>query len=191
MTGVAAFLLYACVVTPALPSIHSPGRIADAILAVTVLLVVIPIAVIDLFNLIIPDKLTLPLLGGAALLSFLPGGTTPLQCGLGILAGGGSLFLVGLVGEYAFKKGEAMGGGDVKLMALVGAVFGWKNAFLTIMLAAFIGSIGGFLMITLKRFAKGHKIPFGPFLSVSLWIAVLGGHRLVTFYFSLFDRLMR
>jgi leader peptidase (prepilin peptidase)/N-methyltransferase len=188
MTGVAALLLYGLVVAPAIPAMHSCGLVVQICLTVLVLLLVIPLAIIDLFNFIIPDAITLPLLVCAALLSFLPGGITPLQCGLGILAGGGSLFVVGIAGEYIFKKDEVMGGGDIKLMALAGAVFGWQTAFLTIVMAAVIGSVGGILMIAFKKFAREHRIPFGPFLTLSLWIAVLWGDRIICLYFSFVDK---
>jgi leader peptidase (prepilin peptidase)/N-methyltransferase len=188
-TAVAALLLFIFLVTPALSSPPTAGKIVFLILEVAVLLLVIPIAVIDLFHFIIPDSLTLPMLICAAAVSFLPGGITPLQCGLGILAGGGSLFAVGLIGEFVLKKGEAMGGGDVKLMALVGAAFGWKTAFLTIMFGAITGSVGGLAMLALKKFSKDHKIPFGPFLALGLWIAVICGDRLISLYQTFFDRL--
>jgi leader peptidase (prepilin peptidase)/N-methyltransferase len=189
-TAAAAFILYLFLVTPALISPPSAVQVAFLVLEILILLIVIPIAVIDLFHFIIPDSLTLPLLLCAVLYSFLPGGITPLQCGLGILAGGGSLFAVGLIGEYVFKKGESMGGGDIKLMALVGAAFGWKTAFLTIMFGAITGSVGGLIMIAFRKFSKDHKIPFGPFLALGLWIAVLGGNRLLSLYQTLVDRLI-
>ncbi|HUI93606.1 MAG TPA: prepilin peptidase [Chitinivibrionales bacterium] len=186
-TAVAALVLYLLVIAPALSSPQTAGQVALVVLETAVLLLVIPVAVIDLFHLIIPDIITLPLLVLAVSLSFLPGGITPLQCGLGILAGGGSLFAVGLVGEYVFKK-EAMGGGDIKLMAAVGAAFGWKIAILTIMFGAITGSLGGLAMIGFKKFARGYKIPFGPFLALGLWIAVLVGDKLVALYQTLLDK---
>jgi leader peptidase (prepilin peptidase)/N-methyltransferase len=189
-TAAAAFILFLFLVTPTMASPHSAVQVIFLVLEILILLMVIPIAVIDLFHFIIPDSITLPLLLLAVLYSFLPGGITPLQCGLGILAGGGSLFAVGLIGEYVFKKGESMGGGDVKLMALVGAVFGWKTAFLTIMFGAITGSVGGLTLLALKKFSKDHKIPFGPFLALGLWIAVLGGDRLLSLYQTLLDRLI-
>lgn len=189
-TAAAAFVLFLFLVTPALISPPSAMQVGFLVLEVVILLIVIPIAVIDLFHFIIPDSLTLPLLLCAVLYSLLPGGITPLQCGLGILAGGGSLFAVGLIGEFVFKKGESMGGGDVKLMALAGAAFGWKTAFLTIMFGAITGSVGGLIMIAFRKFSKDHKIPFGPFLALGLWIAVLGGSRLLSLYQTLVDRLI-
>jgi leader peptidase (prepilin peptidase)/N-methyltransferase len=189
-TAWAAYLLYLLLVSPAMSSPHSVFQVASLVLEIVILLLVIPLAVIDLFHFIIPDIVTLPLLLIAVTISFLPGGMTPLQCGLGILAGGGSLFAVGLIGEYVFKKGEAMGGGDIKLMALAGAAFGWKTAFLTIMFGAITGSIGGILMVAFKKFSKDHKIPFGPFLALGLWIAVLAGDRLLSLYQTLVDKLI-
>ena len=136
----------------------------------------------------IPDSITLSGLVLGVLVSFLPGGITPLECLLGIVAGGGSLLVVGILGEWVFKRGEAMGGGDVKLMAFCGAVFGWKIALLTIVLASFIGATAGIGLILARVFPKDHKIPFGPFLACGLWVAVLFGNRLLTLYQTLIDR---
>jgi leader peptidase (prepilin peptidase)/N-methyltransferase len=187
-TAGAAFILYVFFITPAIDSPPSAIQVTTIVLQLLILLLVIPVAVIDLFHFIIPDTITLPLLVVAVLSAFLPGGTTPLQCSLGILAGGGSLFAVGMIGEYVLKKGEAMGGGDIKLMALTGAVFGWKTALLTIMFGAIAGSVGGIVMIVFKTISKDHKIPFGPFLALGLWIAVLCGDGLISLYQTILDK---
>ncbi|NQU95874.1 MAG: prepilin peptidase [Candidatus Omnitrophica bacterium] len=131
----------------------------------------------------IPDEITLsgialgmvaaalypPLLGKVGHLSSL------LDSFLGVIVGGGSIYLLGFIGEFIFKK-EAMGGGDVKLLAMIGAFLGWKLAIFTFFLAPLSGSIVG---ITLK-IKKGEEIiPYGPHLSLAAVIALFYGERLL------------
>ena len=80
--------------------------------------------------------------------------------------GFGILWLVGWLGEKAFKK-EAMGFGDVKLMAAVGAFLGWQGVLFTIVGGAFVGSIAGVTLIATRRSQMQGQIPFGPYLSLA------------------------
>ena len=90
---------------------------------------------------------------------------------LGLLAGGGSIYITGCIGDFVFKK-ESMGGGDVKLMAMVGAFLGWKLAILTYFLAPFFGAAIG---IYAKYVKKEDIIPYGPFLSFAALLALFAG----------------
>jgi leader peptidase (prepilin peptidase)/N-methyltransferase len=94
------------------------------------------------------------------------------------------LEVIGYFGKLAFKK-EAMGFGDVKLMGAVGAFFGWQAAVFTIMLAAFIGSISGVVLIATKRGKLGTAIPFGPYLAMAAAIWVFWGPRIVQGYMAM------
>ena len=85
---------------------------------------------------------------------------------LGLLAGGGSLLLVAIVGKWIFGK-DAMGGGDIKIMAGVGAFIGWDKVLFSIFIACLLGSIVGICMILLKKIGKKQEIPFGPYLAIS------------------------
>ncbi len=103
---------------------------------------------------------------------------------LGIFIGGGLIWLTGAFGKLLFKK-EAMGFGDVKLMAMLGAFLGWKKIILAFFLAPFFGLIFG--IISLIK-TKSHYIPYGPFLSLAAFIAAVWGENLwllVTGYWSL------
>jgi leader peptidase (prepilin peptidase)/N-methyltransferase len=81
----------------------------------------------------------------------------------GALAGGGAIWLVGVLGKWMFRK-EAMGFGDVKFMAMVGAVLGWRGVMLTFLIACLWGSLFGIgRLITVRRMGY---VPFGPFLAV-------------------------
>lgn len=91
---------------------------------------------------------------------------------LGILAGGGSLIIIALLGKFIYKK-DAMGGGDIKLMAGVGAIIGWEKALFAIFLASFLGSIVGIFLMLSKKIEKKGYMPFGPFLAIASYIMLL------------------
>lgn len=100
----------------------------------------------------------------------------------GALAGGASIYLMGLFGEFVFKK-EAMGGGDVKLMAMIGAFLGWKLAMLAFFVAPVFGSITGIIL----RVKHGREtIPYGPYLSLGALVSILWGERILRFLFYRF-----
>jgi len=189
-TACAALILCWRIVLPAAGAPLSVWHLITLVIQISVLLMLIPITVIDLIHFVIPDSMTIPGLIIGILVSFLPGDVSPLECVLGIAAGGGSLFVIGTLGEWILRKGEAMGGGDVKLMAFCGGVFGWKVALTTIVLASLIGAIVGIILIVFKVLKTDHKIPFGPFLSCGLWISVLLGDKLLLLYQGLVDRLI-
>ncbi len=85
---------------------------------------------------------------------------------LGLIAGGGSLFVVAIIGKWIFGK-DAMGGGDIKIMAGVGTFIGWDKVLFSIFIACLLGSIVGILMILSKKIGKKQEIPFGPYLAIS------------------------
>jgi len=105
-------------------------------------------------------------------------GATPLAnpraCALlaslvGMGVGAGVIWVLGVVGRALFRK-EAMGFGDVKLMAMVGGILGWKLAVMAIVLAAFAGSAVGLVMLLWTR---DTRVPFGPYLSLGSFVAML------------------
>jgi leader peptidase (prepilin peptidase)/N-methyltransferase len=154
------------------------------------LILLIPISVIDIRHYIIPDIFTLSFLVLSFGISFIPSGITPQQSLLGILAGGGSLWLLGFIGKVIFKKGDAMGGGDIKMMAAAGALWGPEIALIAIVLGAFLGSLAGLPMILLKKINTDHHIPFGPFLGAGLWISVIAGIKILHAYAQFIQGLM-
>jgi leader peptidase (prepilin peptidase) / N-methyltransferase len=100
---------------------------------------------------------------------------------LGVTVGGGTVWLVGWLGERAFGK-EAMGGGDVKLLASMGAVMGWQGALLVLFGGAVIG--GGAVAVGLStgRLKRHQYIPFGPFLNLAAILVLLAvAHPMKTF----------
>lgn len=136
----------------------------------------------------IPDVITLPgIAAGLLAVSIFPELLTGTRLEavinsiLGILVGGGSLYILGFVGEIIFRK-ESMGGGYIKLLAMIGAFLGWKLTLLTFFLAPFFGSFTGLIL----KIREGKEvIPYGPYLSLAALISVLFGERIIGFLFHL------
>jgi leader peptidase (prepilin peptidase)/N-methyltransferase len=98
------------------------------------------------------------------------------------LLGGGSLYVVASVYHLVTKR-EGMGGGDIKLLAMIGAFIGWKGVLFTILCSSFIGSIVGVtLMLISSKADSKYAVPFGPFLSLGAIIYVLVGEALINWY---------
>jgi leader peptidase (prepilin peptidase)/N-methyltransferase len=139
---------------------------------------------IDLDHQIIPDVISLPgIIFGFATVSL-----TPLNWGnslLGIILGGGSLWLIAIIYEF-LTKNEGMGGGDIKLLAMIGAFLGWKAILPVIFISSCLGTLIGILLM-LRQGASGKlAIPFGPFLSVAALIWFFWGGLLLRWYFGFF-----
>lgn len=144
----------------------------------------IVITVIDLYHQIIPDVISLPGIGVGLLASLMVPQITFFNSLAGVLLGGGSLFLVATIYQWFFKR-EGMGGGDVKLLAMIGAFLGWKAVIVTILLSSLIGSIIGISVMVLKGKDFKYAIPFGPFLSLGAVIALFYGAAMVSWYLGL------
>jgi len=144
----------------------------------------IVITAIDLYHQIIPDVISLPGIGVGLLGSLLLPHLVFLNSLIGMLLGGGSLFLVATVYQWLFKR-EGMGGGDVKLLAMIGAFLGWRAVILTILLSSLIGSVTGILIILLKGNDFKYAIPYGPFLSLGAVLCLFYGEAMIRWYFSL------
>jgi leader peptidase (prepilin peptidase)/N-methyltransferase len=141
---------------------------------------------------IIPDRLTLPgiALGVVFSLTLVRQatlGASVLHSALGIVVGGGSLLLIAL-GYKSVRKVEGMGGGDVKLMAMVGAFLGWKLSLVTIFLGAFAGGLVGLGVASRSALGLKASVPFGVFLSPAAIAAMLWGDALVGQYLRLIAR---
>ncbi|HCC32285.1 MAG TPA: prepilin peptidase [Clostridiales bacterium] len=111
----------------------------------------------DLETGIIPNRVTIPgTIVGLALMAFGPAGPVPAV--LGMVAGGGALLLLALV------SGGGMGGGDVKLGALMGAFLGWPDIGAALAVAFLAGGVAGIVLLAARRKRRRDPIPFGPFL---------------------------
>jgi len=136
------------------------------------------IALTDAREYIIPDEFTY---GGLiiGLLFSATGGLTGVgQALFGAGVGFGILWLVGIVGTWIFKE-EAMGGGDIKMMAMVGAFVGWQGVLLTIFLGALAGTL---IFLPLHLLGRKKLVPFGVFLSIGAAITYLVGPAILEWY---------
>lgn len=139
------------------------------------------IALTDARFYIIPDEFSLGGLVAGLLLSLAPGGISPLSAALGAALGYGLLWFVAVAGEWAFKK-EAMGGGDIKMMAMVGAFVGPPGVLLTI----FLGALFGSLIFGPISWKTGKLVPFGIFLALGAGIAEPWGAAITGWYLRTF-----
>jgi len=127
---------------------------------------------IDLSFMIIPDKISITLIVLGIASSYFTIGI--LESVLSAAFGFALLYLVAVLGKLAFKK-DAMGGGDIKLMAGIGAFLSIKGVVFVLFCASFLGSIIGLTLIGLGYKKLSNQIPFGPFLSLSAIIYIFVG----------------
>ncbi len=139
---------------------------------------------IDLDHRIIPDAISLPGIPLGLAASFGPGIVSPLESLLGILAGGGSLFLVAWAYQ-AITRREGMGGGDIKLLGMIGAFVGWKGVLFTIFVASLTGTLTGMALMLRAREGMKLAVPFGPFLAVGAIAYLFIGEEAMRWYLRL------
>jgi leader peptidase (prepilin peptidase) / N-methyltransferase len=142
------------------------------------------IAVVDARTYTIPDTFTI---GGILLglaFSFLPGDLNPLESLIGMLVGGLTLYIVGLLGEVIMRR-ETMGGGDVKMIAMLGAFIGLPGVFFSIFVGSLLGSlIFGWINYVMR---KEKLVPFGIFLALGAGLYVFFGQILIEWYLGFFS----
>jgi leader peptidase (prepilin peptidase)/N-methyltransferase len=151
--------------------------------AFTATLVVI--SFIDIDSQIIPDTISLP---GIVVFASAPWFVPEIRfidTAVGILTGGGILYMVALF-YYMLRKEEGMGGGDIKLLAMIGGAVGWKGVLFTLFVGSLLGAVGGIVIMVLTRLADIKlRIPFGPFLSAAAVLYVFFGKTLTHWYLGL------
>ncbi len=170
LTGLLYLLCY-CV----LPELR---QLLPALVLVSVL---IPVAFIDAEHSIIPNGLMLfGLAAGLLCLAFFHPQTWRTDL-TGALAAAGLLFLVDVLSRLLLRK-EGMGGGDVKLMAVVGLYLGLRLVLLALLLAVVAGGLVGGVLLLTKKVKPGGYFPFGPFLAVGSFVALLFGEEILAGY---------
>ena len=137
------------------------------------------IALTDAREYIIPNEFTWGGLAIGLVLAAATGVDGIIAAVIGAAVGFGILALVGALGTFLFKK-EAMGGGDIKMMAMVGSFMGWQGVLLTI----FLGALAGVLVFVPLRLIKKEEkeVPFGVFLAIGAAITYLVGPALIAWY---------
>jgi leader peptidase (prepilin peptidase)/N-methyltransferase len=141
-------------------------------------------SLIDADHQLLPDSLVLPLLWlGLIANSF--GLFTSLEDALwGAIAGYLSLWSVYWLFKLVTGK-EGMGYGDFKLLAMLGAWGGWQVLPLTILLSSLVGAVLGLIMLRLRNAETSTPIPFGPYLAIAGWIALLWGEQITASYLQI------
>ena len=172
------------------------GASWDALSAALLTTLLLGIALTDARHYLIPDEFSLGGLGAGLALSFVPGGLSPLASLAGAAAGFALLWVVKAGGDWALARGmirgeelqqvleagekpTSLGGGDLKMMAMVGSFLGWQGVLLT----AFLGSVAGvavFLPLVLLK--RRSPIPFGVFLAVGAVVTLVIGDALIAWY---------
>jgi leader peptidase (prepilin peptidase)/N-methyltransferase len=104
---------------------------------------------------------------------------------VGILVGGGVLWLIGEV-YYRYAGQEGMGGGDVKMLAMIGAFLGWELTLVTLVLSSVLGSLAGILMLATGRGGMKYALPYGTFLALGALTASLAGADILSWYIGLY-----
>jgi len=164
----------------ALVALRLFGPTLEAAFAFAFLMALMAVTFIDWDFRIIPDGISLPFIAIGLLWSLLNPALTLAGSAVGALVGGGSLYLIGLIYK-GVRKAEGMGGGDVKLMAMIGAFLGIKLVVPVVLIASFGGAVYG---VALLRAGKGARsaVAFGSFLAPAAAVCLLWGNRLVSWY---------
>jgi leader peptidase (prepilin peptidase)/N-methyltransferase len=147
--------------------------------------VLLVVTFIDLDHRIIPDIISLPGIPVGFAASFILPQISWVESLTGILVGGGALLIVAM-GYQLLTGKDGMGGGDIKLLAMIGAFIGWKGVLFTIMAASLTGTIAG--VAVMMRTGKGIRlaVPFGPFLSTGAILYLFFGAKLIEWYLGRF-----
>lgn len=182
VTGGVSLLVYFLYIKPVIMSgdvtwIQLPEMIAHYL----TFILIIPVSLIDFEHYIIPDEISLGGLAVGVIVCFIPGGITPLESLYGVLAGGGSLWVMGYLGSIILKK-EAMGDGDVKMMAWFGALFGPAVMAGTIFLGSIVGIFIHYGQVLFYKKENNNPFPFGPALYAGLFIAFFWGEQVWQWY---------
>jgi leader peptidase (prepilin peptidase) / N-methyltransferase len=148
--------------------------------AVALLAALVAITAIDLDHQIIPDVITLPGIVTGVLANLAIAGGSWVDSMLGIALGGGVFFAIILASV------GGMGGGDMKLGAMLGAFLGWKVTLVALFVAVVVGGLVAVGVLAAGRKGRKDPIPFGPFLATGGAVALFWGQRLLTWYLDAF-----
>ena len=141
---------------------------------------------IDIEFQIIPDKITLPGIVIGLIFPLVADNYGFLDALLGLFVGGGALLAVAYLGEWLFKK-EAMGGGDIKMAAMMGAFVGWQKVLIIFLGGAVVGMLVSIVWMAMSPKIRSKRlIPFGPFLAIAAFVVIVYGDTILNFYINNF-----
>jgi leader peptidase (prepilin peptidase)/N-methyltransferase len=152
------------------------------VVAVVFLAALVAITVIDLRHQIIPDAITLPGVVAGIVASVATDRISWIQSVVGILLGGGLFVAVILLSR------GGMGGGDLKLGAMLGAFLGWQALLVALFVAVMLGGVSAVALLVAGRVARKDAIPFGPFLAIGGAVALFWGDAILAWYLGGFER---
>lgn len=139
------------------------------------------IIVIDIHHQIIPDVISLPGIILGVVFSFVSPTVTWQSSLIGVLVGGGILYAVAFF-YYLLRKVDGLGGGDIKLLAMIGAWLGWQSLPFVIFASSFSGSVVGLIAMFYQKKGGQTRIPFGPFLSLAALIYTFYSEKILYFF---------
>jgi len=162
--------------------------IAEVIITAVTSSILIVIAFIDIEHKIVNDRFIIMLAALAVTMMFFDKSPFhadgfPYSHIIGFLAGFGVFAIFAIAGEKIFKR-EALGGGDIKLAAVMGLYLGWQKLILAVLVASFVGSVVLIVVSKVKK-DEGGEYPFVPFLSLGFALSAFFGDSLITSYLSL------
>jgi leader peptidase (prepilin peptidase)/N-methyltransferase len=164
----------------------------EALLAIGFSFALVAISMIDVDHQLIPDSIVMPLLWVGLLMSLfhpMPGAETlfiaPREAIVGALAGYLSFWSVYQLYKLVTGK-DAMGAGDFKLLAALGAWLGWQALPIVILMSAVAGAVIGILMIVIRGRDRQIPIPYGPYLASAGWITLIWGESIKNAYLDMF-----
>lgn len=157
---------------------HQFGFSVAGLHAAVLVMLLLPLAVIDLEHHLLPDWLTIPGLAAGLTGSLAGGLTAPADAIAGALLGAALPYAV--IVAYRWWRGvEGMGLGDVKLLAMIGAFLGWRGTLLTLALGATAGAAVGITLVLSGRGRGDTELPFGTFLAIGALVSLFWGGRLM------------
>jgi leader peptidase (prepilin peptidase)/N-methyltransferase len=159
------------------------GATVEGIVAAVFLAMLLAITVIDLEHQIIPDVISLPGIVAGFVANLATARVPWLESLLGILIGGGIFWIIAEASVF-FMGQEGMGGGDIKLGAMLGAFLGWKVVLLSIFLSVVVGGALALALIASGLRGRKDPMPFGPFLAAGGAAGLFCGERMVRWYLS-------
>jgi leader peptidase (prepilin peptidase) / N-methyltransferase len=160
------------------------GPTLHGLVAFTFIATLVVVTFIDLDHRIIPDTISLPGIPFFFLAAAAVPTVTWHASALGILAGGGTLFAVAW-GYQTMTGREGMGGGDIKLLAMIGAMVGWKGVLFTLFASSAIGTLVGILAMIQSGKGMRLAIPFGPFLAIGAILHLFFGEFIISWYLNM------
>lgn len=141
----------------------------------------VTVSFIDLDHMILPDKLTLPGIAIGLIGALINPERVFLDAIIGVLIGGGFLYAVAYL-YFVVTRRDGMGGGDIKLLAWVGAVLGWQAIPLVVLVSCVVGSVIGLGIAASTKGGLRMAIPFGPYIVIAAFVYIFTGNKLIDWY---------